>query len=282
MGRRLQRPTLEPRTLRWWAGCLLLTSTACTEIRAEGPRISSITPDVVAWGVSSPVTIRGDQLYSFVRVDLDSVDPPIIDQSVRVAINDTWLGVDDVTLVDATRIEIWTPGDLTPGVHDVTVELAPNRSVRRDAALRVEREPSLVDGGTGTTDDAGAVVVTSRGGIDGGIPGAGDAGPTPTVCSPPSQCQPCVTASCFAFDTVRLIEAVSDSAEDDDPSLTADLLELYFNSDRNGVSGIWLSKRASVSEPGVLRSGSSPWPPAPPTRSPTCRATVCSSTLAGS
>jgi hypothetical protein len=193
------------------------------------------------------VTIRGDQLYSFVQVDLDSIDPPTIDRTVRVAVDDTWLGAADVTVIDATRIDVWIPGNLKVGPHDVTVGLAPNRSVRRAGALRVERDGSLADAGIGATD-AGVVGVTSPAGPDGGNPEAGP-GPAPTVCSEPSQCQPCIIASCFAYDTVRLIEAVSDSAEEDDPSFTADLLELYFNSDRNGVSEIWLSRRATPSEP---------------------------------
>lgn len=48
----------------------------------------------------------------------------------------------------------------------------------------------------------------------------------------------------------RLITALVDPAEDDDPTATADLLELYFNSRREGGAGaddIWVSRRGSTS-----------------------------------
>jgi Tol biopolymer transport system component len=51
---------------------------------------------------------------------------------------------------------------------------------------------------------------------------------------------------------VQLISALSDLAVDDDPTVSGDLLELYFNSNRLGGLGggdIWVSKRASAADP---------------------------------
>jgi Tol biopolymer transport system component len=56
-----------------------------------------------------------------------------------------------------------------------------------------------------------------------------------------------------AFRPPSLIAEVSDAtATDDDPSLTGDMLEMFFNSDRAGGRGggdIWVSTRATTSDP---------------------------------
>ncbi len=53
------------------------------------------------------------------------------------------------------------------------------------------------------------------------------------------------------FSQAAAIPGLADPAADDDPSLTGDLLELYFKSDRGGMSDfdIWLARRDSVDEP---------------------------------
>ena len=54
------------------------------------------------------------------------------------------------------------------------------------------------------------------------------------------------------FGTARLIDELSDSAAaDDDPSITGDLRELYFKSDRGGMNDfdIWVARRDTADEP---------------------------------
>jgi hypothetical protein len=51
------------------------------------------------------------------------------------------------------------------------------------------------------------------------------------------------------FGAPRLVEALGSPARDDDPTFTADLLELYFASERSGNEDIWRSQRASPSDP---------------------------------
>ena len=52
------------------------------------------------------------------------------------------------------------------------------------------------------------------------------------------------------FSPPVLVTAISDpTADDEDPSFTGDLRELYFSSDRAGDSDIWVSRRASPSDP---------------------------------
>ncbi|MDQ3032810.1 MAG: hypothetical protein M3Y87_10360 [Myxococcota bacterium] len=54
------------------------------------------------------------------------------------------------------------------------------------------------------------------------------------------------------FGAPRRIDALASSSRDSDPTATADLLELYFTSDRLGGPGnldIWMSRRASVTAP---------------------------------
>ncbi len=55
-----------------------------------------------------------------------------------------------------------------------------------------------------------------------------------------------------AFSAPTPVTALSSSAADDDPTMTADHLELYFNSNRAGGMGgadIWISTRASATDP---------------------------------
>jgi hypothetical protein len=99
------------------------------------------------------------------------------------------------------------------------------------------------------------------GGDGGGLPDGGridaeapdaerlaDAGPDPCVDLP----IPDTFAAC-PFGAPRRIDLLSETdATDDDPTLTADLLEMYFNSDRPGGEGyadVYVSRRDSVSDP---------------------------------
>ena len=52
------------------------------------------------------------------------------------------------------------------------------------------------------------------------------------------------------FSPPVLVTAISDpTADDEDPSFTGDLRELYFSSDRAADSDIWVSRRANPSDP---------------------------------
>ena len=54
------------------------------------------------------------------------------------------------------------------------------------------------------------------------------------------------------FETAAIVEQLRSTAREDDPSLTADLLEIYFDSDRSGGMGggdIWMSTRGSLDAP---------------------------------
>jgi Tol biopolymer transport system component len=51
------------------------------------------------------------------------------------------------------------------------------------------------------------------------------------------------------FGNVEEVAALNTSNDEDDPTFTADGLELYFNSDRSGTSGLWRATRASTLDP---------------------------------
>jgi len=53
------------------------------------------------------------------------------------------------------------------------------------------------------------------------------------------------------FVETAVIDGLADPAADDDPTLTGDLLELYFKSDRGGMNDfdIWLARRETIDEP---------------------------------
>jgi hypothetical protein len=71
------------------------------------------------------------------------------------------------------------------------------------------------------------------------------------------------------FSPPALVAALSDPAIDEDPTFTADALELYFMSTRAGGRDIWTSRRASATDPwqpptrvAELDSDDSDWAPA--------------------
>lgn len=90
------------------------------------------------------------------------------------------------------------------------------------------------DGGPAGTD--GATGDASAGDGGGSLPdgGGADAGD-------PEELGP--------WGTPTVIPALSNVAEDDDPTVTGDLRELYFDSDRDGGHDIWVSTRESASAP---------------------------------
>lgn len=100
-----------------------------------------------------------------------------------------------------------------------------------------EREAVDAGGGSGAGDEADS--------DGGGGEGAADASPVDDPDAPPPELGP------FAKPT--FITAVSLAGyNDDDPTLTDDRLELYFNSNRPGGLGggdLWLSARTSIEEP---------------------------------
>lgn len=52
------------------------------------------------------------------------------------------------------------------------------------------------------------------------------------------------------FDSPRIVAGIDSADRNDNPTLTADLLEIYFTSDRDGSNGdIWTAQRASASDP---------------------------------
>lgn len=57
-----------------------------------------------------------------------------------------------------------------------------------------------------------------------------------------------VDAAAGPFGEAMVVEELADPAADDDPSLTGDLLELYFKSDRDGGPDIWRTTRESADD----------------------------------
>lgn len=101
--------------------------------------------------------------------------------------------------------------------------------------------PSTAEGSTGATTRAassgGASASTSTGGVDPSDSGSGDAStgePTDEPLGP------------FGA-PVQLVELGSALAEDD-PTLTADMLEIYFGSTRGGLEDVWMSTRGDVGD----------------------------------
>jgi len=75
--------------------------------------------------------------------------------------------------------------------------------------------------------------------------------PDGLTCGSEGLCRPSGSAECVSllepFGTPTLV-GLADPADDDDPTLTADLLEIYFNSSRAGGLDIWQAIRAAPTD----------------------------------
>src|SRR5262245_47847372 len=99
-------------------------------------------------------------------------------------------------------------------------------------------DPRLVDASAtsaqSTTSATGSTSSAGGSGAGGGAAGSGGSGGVPLGPWGPPQ----------------LVTALAHAADDDDPTFTADLLELYFNTERTDADpDIWKSTRASSSDP---------------------------------
>ncbi len=89
-------------------------------------------------------------------------------------------------------------------------------------------------------DDAATVMDGAA--EDGRIDAAGDAAPDARDAA--------VTLPTTAFGTPQRLDLLSSPEGDDDPTLTADMLEIYFESDRmTGAGNIWVARRDSITAP---------------------------------
>lgn len=101
--------------------------------------------------------------------------------------------------------------------------------------------------GAGGTQSAGGAGGTGDVGGAGGRGGAGGSGGSAGVGGSGGEGGGVVFGP---WSTPVLVPNINDlTADDDDPSFTADLLELYFNSERGADSNVWMSKRATIADP---------------------------------
>jgi hypothetical protein len=102
------------------------------------------------------------------------------------------------------------------------------------APLDVIERRAEVPGGSSSGGGGASTGATGGSPLSAGAGGASGASVAP---EPPS------------FGAPELIANVAHPGADDDPALTADLLELYFSSDREGRENIFVARRATPNEP---------------------------------
>lgn len=172
------------------------------------------------------------------RIHLDDRFAPVERGTVRVTLDG--LPATSVQLATDERIDLVLPA-LTRGMYSVQVDLGGGRLARLEAALCVAC--GTADAGS---SDAGSLPGVP---LDAALDAASDAFPPPGVDSgrvpdgglPPLDERP--------FGEPTPIAALESNDSDDDPTLTNDLLELYFESRRNGgTANIYVSRRSSVEE----------------------------------
>jgi Tol biopolymer transport system component len=107
-----------------------------------------------------------------------------------------------------------------------------------------------IDGDLGAVDAAGADRPAAPDILDARLFDTWTDAPAPTDTSAPDA-PAAADTSASPFGAPVSVSALNSSSGEDDPSLTADLLEIFFNSSRPGSQGldIWTAKRASVTSP---------------------------------
>ena len=202
------------RVLRGLAAMSIALSLSCGSSEGETLLLDSVAPNTALVGERKAATLTGSNFHHAVSVQIDENKPATIERDWAVAIGDLMLDPSDVVYVGPTRIDIVIPDTLAAGDYDLTVYSPLSDEVMMPNAIHVQ---SFAMADAGMPSDAG-------------IP-SNDAGPM------------------GAFGPGTLITEISDpAAGDDDPTLSADLLEIYFDSNRGGSGDIWTSTRPTVSD----------------------------------
>ena len=174
------------------------------------------------------VVFVGKGLSAVPRVDLNNGDPPVVDDQFTARVGNTEI---DAALIEADRARVVVPEGFAPGTYDVSITTPSGTTSTLPSALTV-------------TDQA------IRGCID-----------TSDCIDPCHSTGECVDNVCqldppddprCSFGLPTVIAELSDPAADDrSPTVTADLLEIYFasNRDSGNDADIWFATRADPSDP---------------------------------
>ncbi len=207
---------------------LLIAAGACATHAPEPPQILAVEPATGAQGVATAVTIHG-AFYLDVRLDFRG-ERSTIGDTFRATLDDNELT--DVVYVDHETVTAVVPASLPPATYTLEVIDPAGRSGTLAAAFTVEATAC-----TPTMPREGPrPLLSCTDLVDNDCNGLTD-GEEPT---------------CRPFSAPAVLTAVGTGSVDDDPSLTGDLLELYFNSNRPGGLGgddIWRITRATIADP---------------------------------
>lgn len=182
--------------------------------------VSNVAPATVA--------LLGSGLSAIPTVDLDEDDPPAVDDQFRVEIGNTEL---EATLVESDRVQVILEEGFPAGTYDVSLTTPSGITSTLAQALRVTE-----DNVRGCLDVSDCIDPCHS---------VGDCVNNVCVLDPPDN-------PLCSFDTPAMIAELSEpNANDRTPTVTGDLLELYFQSDRDAGTDtdIWMSTRATVGDP---------------------------------
>lgn len=193
--------------------CAWLVVAACSDQQPPAMELLGMVPSQVRQSEDTRATVLGRGFRNVASDALGDNQPPVVNRDWRVTVPDTVVADAPAIYTDDAHLGLTLPTGLPLGPHDLLLT-APSGQV------------------AGLTDAFEVV------GDSGGAAGAAGAGGATAL---------------GAFGPSTPIAALVDATSvDDDPTFTADLLELYFSSDRAGGAGlsdIWVSRRTSPSLP---------------------------------
>jgi hypothetical protein len=184
---------------------------ACTESR-KAIEVVRVEPDRIDQGTATAVTALGRHFFDRVGARLDDQSPPRFERGWQA-----WLGDRpvDISRLDDEHLRLVAPADLPVGRHSLTVVSPWDHRGELADALQV---------------------------VAGGMLGAEvDAGPGADARSGPA-----AGPTWNRFSSPLRLTAVGMNDDARDPSITDDLLEVYFSSQRTGNDDLWVAKRAAA------------------------------------
>jgi hypothetical protein len=260
----------------------------CADVDPVEPAIASIAPNAVTPDVATEATIWGEGFLAQAAARLDEGGAPELDYAFRVRLGAVEVAATDVAFVDAGRIDIVVPAGLALGSHDVAVTTPRGLTATLSNALTVREVVECTDasgcadpcrsanrcemgmcvlGAVDKDDDDDTFIDAACGGNDcdddddevnpNGVEGPeGSPSCADTLdndCDGATDGEDLDCGGDAPFGDPDLVDELSDTgANDRHPSLTDDLREIYFSSDRAGGAGatdIWMASRDDPGDP---------------------------------
>ncbi|HEY5957741.1 MAG TPA: IPT/TIG domain-containing protein [Polyangiaceae bacterium] len=181
----LRRAPLSPKRT-WWSPCLLLLfALACSDESSFEPRIESLQPSQIPFGVATTCTIHGKNFRAQLRIDVDSRNAPVVNRSFAVWVGAEAMPTGSISSMNTTTLAFVAPPSLAVGLYDLKLQTPTGLWATLPNALTVFA-PNTSSGGVGndalatTVTGGNAPIRSGSGGVGTSFGGAASGGLSPS------------------------------------------------------------------------------------------------------